>query len=68
MDLHGFSLIFFFFLSFLLFFCHFFISQILDLSVWDGRITQIFYERFLPLKLLRTKADSQFLQRDSVAV
>ena len=32
------------------------------------RITQIFYERFLPLKLLRTKADSQFLQRDSVAV
>ena len=35
MDLHGFSLIFFFFLSFLLFFCHFFISQILDLSVWD---------------------------------
>ena len=35
MDLHGFSLIFFFFLSFLLFFCHFFISQILDLSVWE---------------------------------
>ena len=27
-----------------------------------------FQERFLPLKLLRTKADSQFLQRDSVAV
>ena len=34
-DLHRFSLIFFFFLSFLLFFCHFFISQILDLSVWE---------------------------------
>ena len=34
-DLHGFSLIFFFFLLFLLFPCHFFISQILDLSVWE---------------------------------
>jgi len=40
-DLHRFSLVlfvachFFFFLSFLLFFCHFFISQILDLSVWE---------------------------------
>ena len=35
MDLHGFSLVLFFFLSFLLFFCYFFISHILDLSVWD---------------------------------
>ena len=35
MDLHGFSLVLFFSVSFLLFFCHFFISQILDLSVWE---------------------------------
>ena len=44
MDLHGFSLIFFFFLSFLLFFCHFFISQILDLSVWEYDTDFWFYE------------------------
>ena len=35
MDLHGFSLVLFFSVSFLLFVCHFFISQILDLSVWE---------------------------------
>ena len=34
-DLHGFSLVLFFSVSFLLFFCHFFISQILDLSIWE---------------------------------
>ena len=59
MDLHGFFLVLFFSVSF-------FISQILDLAVWEDDAD--FYERFLPLKLLRTKADSQFLQRDSVAV
>ena len=43
-DLHRFSLIFFFFLSFLLFFCHFFISQILDLSVWEDDADFWFHE------------------------
>ena len=37
MDLHGFSLIFFFF-------CHFFISQILDLSVWEDDADFWFHE------------------------
>ena len=41
MDLHGFSLFFFLFLTFLLFSCYFFISQILDLSVWD-RLRRLF--------------------------
>ena len=54
MDLHGFSLIFFLFLTFLLFSCYFFISQILDLSVWDRfrRFSRrlffsTFYEKFV---------------------
>ena len=54
MDLHGFSLIFFLFLTFLLFSCYFFISQILDLSVWDRfrRFSRrlffsAFYEKFV---------------------
>ena len=48
--LYGFSLVlffpchFFFFLSFLLFFCHFFISQILDLSVWEDDADFWFHE------------------------
>ena len=44
MDLHGFSLVLFFSVSFLLFFCHFFISQILDLSVWEDDADFWFHE------------------------
>ena len=44
MDLHGFSLVLFFSVSFLLFFCYFFISQILDLSVWEDDADFWFHE------------------------
>ena len=66
MDLHGFSLVFFFPCHFFFFLSFLYFADFRPVGL--GRMTQIFYERFLPLKLLRTKADSQFLQRDSVAV